>query len=705
MGRSSLWDPLPCWSGSAIGWAGSEQISGIVQLEAGYASLSFDLTNIRPGNQNLEIVTEDDAYISSSGIQLTPDEIGDRTQKAGRATYVQPLHLWNNATGELASFATNFSFVIDSRQDTNYGDGLAFFLAENNSVISGGGAMGLPIDPDTVVATNRFVAVEFDTYENPWDPKVGDHVGVTISNLTGQSLASVRSQEWLSNVTGGADCEARVTYDSLSMNLSVSFTGFRNNTTIRQDGLYYTVDLRDVLPERVIFGFSAATGASFQKNNVRSWIFSIFLAFVFWMIRKKKQNREDEAQELEFNAQMNTEFKMGTGPTRFSYHKLAQSTANFAEHEKLGEGGFGGVYKGFLKDSRTFVAVKRVSKTSKQGIKEYASEVTIISRLRHRNLVQLIGWCHEKRELLLVYELMENGSLDSHLFKEKSLLTWGTRYKIAHGLASALLYLHEGWEQCVLHRDIKSSNVMLDSNFNPKLGDFGLAKLVDHEKGSQTTMLAGTLGYMAPECVVTGKASKESDVFSFGVVALEIACGRKPIEYHSPERQIRLVEWVWELYGIGTLLEAADPRLGLDFMEEEIKRLMIVGLWCAHPDSNLRPSIRQSIQVLNSEASLPILPSKMPVASYLSLPSSSLHVVASMVHNRSSSSVDDTDSSRKTVVSSTDTSSSTICVIISAFGSQNVMESGGIGMLNSFDQILFHCLVHFFLVKGIPTFQ
>nr|GFA49126.1 L-type lectin-domain containing receptor kinase IX.1-like [Tanacetum cinerariifolium] len=242
---------------------------------------------------------------------------------------------------------------------------------------------------------------------------------------------------------------------------------------------------------------------------------------------------------------------MGTGPKRFTYHELAQATGDFAENEKLGEGGFGGVYKGFLKDSNTFVAVKRVSKSSKQGIKEYASEVRIISRLRHRNLVQLIGWCHQKGELMLVYEYMENGSLDSHLFKAKSLLTWDARYKIAHGLASALLYLHEEWEQCVLHRDIKASNVMLDSNFNAKLGDFGLAKLVDHEKGSQTTMLAGTLGYMAPECVVTGKAQ---------------------------ENQIRLLEWVWGLYGTGTLLQAVDPRLGLDFKEEEIKHLMMVGL-------------------------------------------------------------------------------------------------------------------------------
>ncbi|KAJ0600851.1 putative protein kinase RLK-Pelle-L-LEC family [Helianthus annuus] len=270
-----------------------------------------------------------------------------------------------------------------------------------------------------------------------------------------------------------------------------------------------------------------------------------------------------------------------------------------------------------IKDSSTNVAVKRVSKGSKQRIKEYASEVKIISRLRHRNLVQLIGWCHEKRELLLVYEYMENRSLDSHLFEEKSVLTWGTRFKIAQGLASALLYLHEEWEQCVLHRDIKSSNVMLDSNFNAKLGDFGLAKLVDHEKGSQTTMLAGTMGYMAPECVVTGRASKESDVYSFGVVALEIACGRQCMKFKAEENKQRLLEWVWELYGNYTILDAADPRLELDFKVEEIKCLMTTGLWCVHPDPELHPSMRQVIQVLNFETSLPIPPSKMPRAPYL----------------------------------------------------------------------------------------
>ncbi|XP_065638339.1 L-type lectin-domain containing receptor kinase IX.1 isoform X2 [Quercus suber] len=339
------------------------------------------------------------------------------------------------------------------------------------------------------------------------------------------------------------------------------------------------------------------------------------LCFLCWR-KRAGGNTEDSGDD----DNMDDEFERGTGPRRFTYRELLNATNNFVERGKLGEGGFGGVYKGLLSESIVEVAVKRVSKGSKQGKKEYKSEVKIISRLRHRNLVQLIGWCHEQRELLLVYEYMPNGSLDSHLFGAKIMLKWPIRYKIAQGLASALLYLHEEWEQCVVHRDIKSSNIMLDSNFNAKLGDFGLARLVDHELGLQTTVVAGTMGYLAPECFTTGTASKESDVYSFGVVCLEIACGRKPVDPQAEPSKVRLVEWVWDLYGNGQLLEAVDKRLGMEFDEGQIKSLMVVGLWCCHPDPTSRPSIRQVIHVLKFEASLPILPSKLPVPMYVGPP-------------------------------------------------------------------------------------
>uniref|UniRef100_A0ACD5XMG8 Uncharacterized protein n=1 Tax=Avena sativa TaxID=4498 RepID=A0ACD5XMG8_AVESA len=317
-------------------------------------------------------------------------------------------------------------------------------------------------------------------------------------------------------------------------------------------------------------------------------------------------------------------FEKGTGPKRFRYSELAIATDSFSDERKLGEGGFGSVYRGFLKESNLEVAIKRVSKGSKQGKKEYASEVTIISRLRHRNLVQLIGWCHGGGELLLVYELMPNGSLDAHLYGSKNgtgtVLPWKVRHGIVLGLGSALLYLHQEWEQCVLHRDIKPSNVMLDASFAAKLGDFGLARLVDHGRGAHTTVLAGTMGYMDPECMNTGRTSAESDVYSFGVLLLEIACGRRPLALAEEEHIVHLAQRVWSMYGDGRVLDAADLWLEGDFDDQEMERVMVVGLWSAHPDRSLRPSIRQAVSVLRCEQPLPILPARMPVATFVYVP-------------------------------------------------------------------------------------
>ena len=197
---------------------------------------------------------------------------------------------------------------------------------------------------------------------------------------------------------------------------------------------------------------------------------------------------------------------------------------------------------------------------------------------------------------------------------------WGVKYKIVMGLASALLYLHEECEQCVVHRDIKASNIMLDSGFNAKLGDFGLARFMDHELGIRTTGLAGTLGYMSPEYLTTGKASKESDVYSFGVVALEIACGRKVTDRVDPNSDLGLVHWVWDLLGKDKVLSGVDQMLSTEFDPKEVECLMRVGLWCAHPNSSLRPSISQAIQILKFEGALPNLPMKMPVPTFSAPP-------------------------------------------------------------------------------------
>ncbi|KAL7227630.1 hypothetical protein ACSBR1_022493 [Camellia fascicularis] len=615
------------------------------------AQISFNFTSF---NRDInQINCTGHASCSDLVIQLTLILNKPMTSSTGRATYFKPMHLWDNATGALADFNTHFSFVINTLNQTPYADGMAFFLAPVGFPIPGvqeGRGLGLVSGHQIFNPTfnsssaNQFVAVEFDTFcNNEWDPPK-EHVGININNLI-----SVQNVTWRCQISSGKMNQASICYNSSSRNLSVAFTDFLDeNTTIMQE-LYHIVYLRKHLPEWITFGFSAATGTIAETHTLHSWSFNSNiqidpnwepvpafanqnrkiinkrwvlvgsiggvcvliggLGFLWFCLKKKKKNKVEKKDKALY------ELEAETGPKKFSYQELATATRYFVEEEKLGQGGFGGVYRGFLKELNSYVAVKRVSKESKQGIKEYASEVKIINRLRHRNLVQLLGWCHEERELLLMYEFVPNGSLDSHLFKDNTFLTWLTRYNIAKGLAAALFYLHEEWEQCVLHRDIKSSNIMLDSKFNAKLGDFGLARLVDHGRVSQTTVLAGTMGYMVPECLMTSKSSKESDVYSFGVVALEIACGRKPIDLMAEEGPMRLVEWVWELYGRGNLLEAADAKLG-DFDEEQMECFLFVGLWCAHPDYNLRPSIKQAIQVLDFEAPFPSLPPNMPVPTY-----------------------------------------------------------------------------------------
>ncbi|KAF3439169.1 hypothetical protein FNV43_RR17444 [Rhamnella rubrinervis] len=622
-------------------------ISFFLLLVTNAESVFFNFTSFQPNMPDIDF--QGDASPSSGVLQLTKSRLGEQLSfSVGRASYVEAVRLWDAGTGSLTDFTTHFTFVIkpnEQNQNPNWlGDGMAFFITPfdtdgipNNS--SGGNLALFSGEFAFNTSSNHIVAVEFDTFMNEWDPRSAIHMGININ-----SIISVTNVTLNSSIKNGSKTNALVSYNSTTQNLSVFLTYTHNSRFAGKASLSYVVDLRKYLPENVRVGFSASTGEVTELHNLLSWSFNSSLVMMaekrkgkaglgiglgvgfgvlacalalLWIIWRRTGGKEENEA---YDASMDDEFQKGTGPKRFTYRELRRATNNFAEKGKLGEGGFGGVYRGLLAEDNTEVAVKRVSRGSKQGKKEYISEVKIISRLRHRNLVQLIGWCHEQGEFLLVYEFMPNGSLDSHLFHGKTILTWTLRYKVAVGLASALLYLHDEWEQCVVHRDIKSSNIMLDSNFNAKLGDFGLARLVDHELGSQTTVLAGTMGYLAPECVTSGRASKESDVYSFGVVALEISCGRRPVEQKEEPGQVRLVEWVWELYGKGQILEAVDEGLRMEFDERQVGRLMVVGLWCCHPDPEIRPSIKQVINVLNFEAPLPSLPAKLPVPMYLAPP-------------------------------------------------------------------------------------
>jgi hypothetical protein len=474
------------------------------------------------------------AAIQNGALSLTSNDPNDETA-AGRAVYIEQLHLYDPITGNSTDFTTKFSFKISTVKPPGQ-DGLAFFLAPNGSLLPGnasGGCLALFSKCEILsMLRKELVAVEFDTFKNDgWDES-NEHVGININ-----SIKSNTTRDLSRSMKNGARVDAIIRYNSKANDLSV-YWSFPDGPFVN---LSYHINMTTVLPEWVSIGFAAGSAYYFETHEILSWEFTtellpvpetpdtspsstsfsaglivacvigglllacgIVLVLVFvWRKRTKGKGKEG----LKNVDPMEREIEH-TGPKRFSYDELVRATNDFAEEGKLGEGGFGGVYKGFLSDLQQFVAVKKVSRPSDQGKKAYTTEIKIISVLRHKNMVQLIGWCHEKGALLLVYEFMPNGSLDFHLFGGRTLLNWEVRYKIALGLASALLYLHEESGQYVVHRDIKSSNIMLDSDFNAKLGDFGLARLMDEEAGVKTTGLAGTWGYIAPEYASTGKATK-----------------------------------------------------------------------------------------------------------------------------------------------------------------------------------------------------
>ncbi|XP_059435600.1 probable leucine-rich repeat receptor-like serine/threonine-protein kinase At3g14840 isoform X3 [Corylus avellana] len=321
-------------------------------------------------------------------------------------------------------------------------------------------------------------------------------------------------------------------------------------------------------------------------------VVSIILCILWWKgCFGRRLSREKELKGLD----LQTGF--------FTFKQIRAATNNFEAANKIGEGGFGSVYKGILLDG-TIIAVKQLSSKSKQGNREFVNEIGMISALQHPNLVRLYGCCIEGNQLFLVYEYMENNSLARALFGPEEYclnLDWPTRQKICVGIARGLAFLHEESTIKVVHRDIKTTNVLLDRDLNPKISDFGLAKLDEEGNTHISTRVAGTIGYMAPEYALWGYLTYKADVYSFGVVTLEIVAGKNNMKYRPNENYVCLLDWALVLQRKGNIMELVDPKLGSELNKEEASRMIKVALLCTNPSPALRPTMSAVVSMLEGQ--------------------------------------------------------------------------------------------------------
>ncbi|XP_077230275.1 putative serine/threonine-protein kinase At1g01540 [Tasmannia lanceolata] len=284
----------------------------------------------------------------------------------------------------------------------------------------------------------------------------------------------------------------------------------------------------------------------------------------------------------------------------YTLRDIEASTNGFADENVIGEGGYGIVYHGILEDN-TQVAVKNLLNNRGQAEKEFKVEVEAIGRVRHKNLVRLLGYCAEGAYRMLVYEYVDNGNLEQWLHGDVgpySPLTWEIRMNIILGTAKGLTYLHEGLEPKVVHRDVKSSNILLDKQWNPKVSDFGLAKLLGSERSYVTTRVMGTFGYVSPEYASTGMLNERSDVYSFGILVMEIISGRNPVDYSRPPGEVNLVEWLKTMVGNQNSEGVLDPKMPEKPSSRALKRALLVALRCVDPDAQKRPKMGHVIHML-----------------------------------------------------------------------------------------------------------
>ncbi|KAG5246959.1 L-type lectin-domain containing receptor kinase [Salix suchowensis] len=572
----------------------------------------------------------------------------------GRALYPTKIRTKAPNSSLVYPFSTSFIFAMAPYKNVLPGHGLVFLFVPFTGIEGATSAQHLGFLNITIDRSpdNHMFGIEFDVFANQeFQDMNANHVGLDVYSLT--STAAADAGYWLENSTssgsnGNSSDDVKKYFKEQQLNngknyqVWIDYADSLINVTMAPAGmkrpsrplLNVSLNLSEVFEDEMYVGFTASTGQLVQSHKILAWSFSnsnfslserlvttglpsfvipkdpffrskgfisgvtvggVLLvasaATICWFFIKRRQRKARERAEME-------DWEQEYWPHRITCQEIEAATKGFSEENVIGIGGNGKVYKGVLPGG-TEIAVKRISHEN-DGMREFLAEISSLGRLKHRSLVGLRGWCKKERGIfMLIYDYMENGSLDKKVFDcdPSKILSCGERIRILKDVASALMYLHEGWESKVLHRDIKASNVLLDKDMNGRLGDFGLARVHGHGQVPSTTRVVGTIGYMAPEIVRSGRASAQTDMFGFGVLILEVMCGRRPIEEGQPP----LVEWVWRLMMEGKLLHALDERLkarGDEFEEEEVERILHLGLLCAYPDPKVRPTMRQAVKVL-----------------------------------------------------------------------------------------------------------
>ncbi|KAL4288959.1 hypothetical protein AHAS_Ahas19G0338300 [Arachis hypogaea] len=328
-------------------------------------------------------------------------------------------------------------------------------------------------------------------------------------------------------------------------------------------------------------------------------ILVMVLCFGYFYLRRKLRKRRKTGLRIRKNFRPDMS---ASESLEFDLDTIQFATNNFSQGSRIGKGGYGEVYKGILPSGEE-IAVKRLSRNSGQGVEEFKNEVLLIAKLQHRNLVRLMGFCLEDQESILIYEYVPNKSLDHFLFdpEKQGLLDWTRRYKIIGGIARGIQYLHEDSRLKIIHRDLKPSNILLDEDMNPKIADFGMARLfaVDQTQGN-TSRIVGTYGYMSPEYAMRGQFSVKSDIFSFGVLVLEIVSGKKNTEFYQTHLADDLLSYAWKNWTQNTPLELLDPTLRGSYSRNEVIRCIHIGLLCVQESPSARPSMANILLMLNS---------------------------------------------------------------------------------------------------------